>query len=183
MVALSNLELPLRVVSILLALSELGINAYVVYYADDYFYEDPYGDWGVNHNTPPQLAFLLFASVWSLLVLLYVTLAPFYLITGGENASHIKKNLTHRYAIIALDTITAIFWLAGWIALAELIGGPQTCTTFCAAVQASVAFAAFLWATFAASGVIEIWHLWKRGRNGKADSTEGASRTSFGMTP
>ena len=182
MFALSNLLLPLRVATILLAIAELGLNAYVVYYADDYFYEDPYGDWGVNHNTPSQVGFLLFASIWSLLVLVYVTLAPFYLITGGENASYIKKNLTHRYAIVALDTVTTIFWLAGWIALAELIGGPSTCTTFCAAIQASVAFAAFLWATFAACGLIGMWELWKR-RQGKATATEEGNPTSIGMTP
>ena len=182
MAALSNVRLLLRVASILFAISELGLNAYVVYYADDYFYEDPYGDWGVNHDTPSQVAFLLFAAVWSLLVLVYVTLAPVYLITGGENASYVKKNLTHRYAIVALDTITTIFWLAGWIALAELIGGPSTCTTFCAAIQASVAFAAFLWATFAASGLIGMWELWKR-RQGKTNGTEDNNHSSFGMTP
>jgi lysylphosphatidylglycerol synthetase-like protein (DUF2156 family) len=182
MAALSNVRLLLRVASILFAISELGLNAYVVYYADDYFYEDPYGDWGVNHDTPSQVAFLLFAAVWSLLVLVYFTLAPFYLITGGENASYVKKNLTHRYAIVALDTITTIFWLAGWIALAKLIGGPSTCTSFCAAIQASVAFAAFLWATFAASGLIGMWELWKR-RQDKTNATEEDNHTSFGMTP
>ena len=63
MATLFNLGLPLRAVSTMFIASKLGLNAYVVYYADDYFYEDPYGNWGVNHNTPSQIAFQLFASI------------------------------------------------------------------------------------------------------------------------
>ena len=184
MARLNTVVFGLRIASIFLALAELGINAYVVNYADEYLYEDPYGDWGVNHDTPSQVAFLLFSSVWSLLALAYLVLAPVYLITGGENSSHVSRNQTHRYAMTALDTITTIFWLAGWIALAELIGGPSTCTNFCAAIQASVAFAAFLWATFGVAGLIEVWQLWRRSRDGgqKASSGEDANRTWFGMS-
>ena len=184
MANLINLTLTLRIFSALLALIELGINAYVVYYADDYNYEDPYGDWGVHHHTPSQVAFLLFASTWSLLALVYLTLAPIYFITGGQQTSHVGRNAKHRYTILALDVVTTVFWLAGWIALAKLIGGPSTCITFCAAIQASVAFAAFLWATFGICGLVEMWQLWRRGQSSeqKANRTEDVDRTWFGMS-
>ena len=184
MARLGNIVLALRVATVLLALSELGILVYVVYYADDYFYEDPYGDWGVNHNTPGRVGFLLFDSIWSLLALIYLSLAPKYLITGGENERRISRNARHRYAITALDTVTTFLWLAGWIAVAELIGGPTTCTNFCAAIQAGVAFAAVLWATFGATALIEIWQLWRRSQDAtqKATNHQDENGTQIGMS-
>lgn len=182
MATLNTITFALRVASILLALVELGVTVYVVYYSDDYFYEDPYGDWGVNHNTPSQIGFLLFASIWSLLALVYTTLASVYFIRGGESSSRVSSNARYRNAITIVDAVTAVFWLAGWIAMAKLIGGPSTCTSFCAAVQASVAFAAFLWAAFSASAVIGMWQLWKKwqGVGNKADRAEEGHRAWVG---
>jgi hypothetical protein len=72
------------------------------------------------------------------------------------------------YAVLAVDAVTGIFWLAGWIALAKLIGGPSTCTKFCAAIQASVAFAAFLWALFMGTALWDAWVSWRaRGTQNK----------------
>ena len=114
----------------------------------------------MNHNTPSQVAFLLFASIFSLLSLIYLITAPIVLITGGSTAPG-TRNRTHKLAILGLDVVNAVFWLAGWVALAKLIGGPSMCTTFCAAIQASVAFAAFLWAAFSAAGLAEMWEVWR----------------------
>ena len=169
MVLVNNIALGFRIVSAVLAIIELGLNAYIVHYADDYFYEDPYGDWKVNHDTPSQIAFLLFASAWSLLALIYVGLVTAYVVTGGQNIAQARRNMKHRYSIAALDVLTMIFWLAGWIALAQLIGGPTSCTSFCAAVQASVAFAAGLWASFAGSGALDLWQVWRGWKSLKDD--------------
>jgi lysylphosphatidylglycerol synthetase-like protein (DUF2156 family) len=184
MANLVDIMLGLRILSILFAICELGLNAYIVQHADHYFYEDPYGDWGVNHDTPSQIAFLLFASAWSLLALICLILAPIYLVTGGQDASQTSRNAKYLYGILALDTVTTIFWLAGWIALAELIGGPTTCTDFCAAIQASVGFAAALWATFMVCGFLGIWQMWKRRQSiaqNKANP-EGTGRSWYGMS-
>jgi hypothetical protein len=119
----------------------------VVHYADDYFYEDPYGDWGVNGTSPSQVNFLVFASIWSILAIVYLAV--------------ISPPLGAGTPIDRIDAVTGIFWLAGWIALAKLIGGPSTCTTFCAAIQASVAFAAFLWALFMGTALYDAWVSWR----------------------
>ena len=173
-----NVILPLRLATLLFALVELGLTAYgthpppihctppyilattnkdiaVIHYADDYYYEDPYGDWGVNHSSLPQVNFLFFSSIWSLLALIYLIAAPRLFTTSATSGRY------HKYAILALDAVTAIFWLAGWIALAKLIGGPSTCSTFCAAIEASVAFAAFLWAMFSGFALMEMWEAWR----------------------
>ena len=51
-----------------------------------------------------------------------------------------------RLAILAVDVVTAIFWFAGFIALAVFIGVPDCGNNhICGSLQASVAFGAFLW--------------------------------------
>ena len=137
----------------------------------------------MNHNTPLQVAFLLFASAWSVLALTYTLLAPRYLITGGENESTIKTNQKHRYAILALDAVTTVFWLAGWIALAKLIGGPTTCSRFCAAIQVSVAVAAFLWADVNTTLFIGLWQMRRlRMDQRKTNGSDAGGRSWFEMS-
>ena len=56
------------------------------------------------------------------------------------------RHVGHKFAILAVDAVTAIFWFAGFIALAVLIGVPDCGNNhICGALQASVAFGAFLW--------------------------------------
>ncbi len=83
---------------------------------------------------------MLFNSIWSLLILAYVGLAPLY-----------YTRVFHRLASLALETITMIFWFAGSIALAVFVGGPYSCgaNTVCGSFEAAVAFGFFLWALFA----------------------------------
>ena len=136
----------------------------MVHYSDDYFYEDPYGDWGVNGVSPSQVNFLVFASIWSLLALVYLAIvAPALGSTSPTERStgNLSRYATNKWAVFAVDAVTAIFWLGGWIALAMLVGGPSTCTTFCAAIQASVAFAAFLWALFMGAALWDAWVSWR----------------------
>jgi hypothetical protein len=125
----------------------------VVHFSDDYFYEDPYGDWGVNGT-----------SIWSLLALIYLAFISPPLGSGSpidRPTGTFSRHTTSKHAVLAIDAVTGIFWLAGWIALAKLIGGPSTCTKFCAAIQASVAFAAFLWALFMGTALYDVWLAWR----------------------
>lgn len=86
--------------------------------------------------SPSRVNFMIFNSIWSLLVLLYVGLTPLYM-----------TSVFHRLAALALNAITAIFWFAGAIALAVFVGGPWDCgaNTFCGSIEAAVAFGFFLW--------------------------------------
>ncbi len=83
---------------------------------------------------------MLFNSIWSLLVLAYVGLAPLYC-----------TRIFHRLASLALEAITMLFWFAGSIALAVFVGGPYYCgnSNYCRVLEAAVAFGFFLWALFA----------------------------------
>ncbi len=82
---------------------------------------------------------MLFNSIWSLLILAYVGLAPLY-----------YTRVFHRLASLGLEIITMLFWFAGSIALAVYVGGPYYCggSHYCGALEAAVAFGFFLWALF-----------------------------------
>ena len=95
-------------------------------------FTSPYGySW-----SPNSVNFLLFCSVWTLLAVAYLVIAP----------SRFPQ-LAHKYAIAAVEAITMIFWFAGWVAVATLwgdahcgsAGGP------CGAGTAAIVFGAFIW--------------------------------------
>ena len=50
---------------------------------------------------------MVFVSVWTLLILLYLSLAPRFI-----------ASVAHPIAMLALDALTMLFWFAGFIALA-----------------------------------------------------------------
>lgn len=81
--------------------------------------------------------FMLFNGVWSLFIVVpYFILAPIFV-----------PALAHRFALVAVDAVTMIFWFAGFIALAADIGDPQRCSKvpLCREMQAAIAFGAFNW--------------------------------------
>ncbi|KAL2163632.1 hypothetical protein VTH06DRAFT_5690 [Thermothelomyces fergusii] len=106
------------------AIIELGLTAYLV---------SPL--WG----TPSVLSFMLFNSIWSLLILAYIFLSPRYF-----------ARFFHSMVALILEWITMIFWFAGSIALAAWWGSP-ICggNTYCGSVKATIAFGFFIWALFA----------------------------------
>lgn len=88
---------------------------------------------------------MLFNSVWSLLVLVYIALTPRYV-----------PSLFHGTVSLALEWITTIFWFAGSIALAVYWGSPHCGgNTYCGSVQAAIAFGFFLWALFAYLAIVD----------------------------
>jgi Membrane-associating domain len=104
---------------------------------DSSFYYNGGGD-DYRASSPSQINFLIFCAVWSILAVAFLILSPRY----DTQARHIG----HKFAILAIDAVTAIFWFAGFIALAALIGVPDCGNdTVCGSLQASVAFGAFLW--------------------------------------
>jgi hypothetical protein len=99
-------------------------------------YDDEY--YGYRYRWVPSiLSFLVFASAWSLLVLLYVGLSPLYL-----------ASIFRKLASLALNLITACFWFGGSIALAVQFGGPPGdcgADTWCGVIRAAITFGFLLW--------------------------------------
>ncbi|KAI1314032.1 membrane-associating domain-containing protein [Xylaria venustula] len=136
-----------HIVAAIFSIIELGLTAYWVS-----LYTNAYGDY-----SPSSVSFLVFASVWSLLVLLYIGLTPLYM-----------TSIFHRLAALALNVITAIFWFAGAIAVAVGFGGPYDCrgNRACQSAEAAIAFAFFLWALFTFLAVVDaIESLRRRGHH------------------
>jgi len=114
-----------HIVAAVFSIIELGLTGYVISFSHGF--------------SASQVNFMLFNSIWSLLVLAYVGLTPLY-------ATH----LFHKLASLALEALTMLFWFAGSIALAVLVGGPWNCAadTVCGSIEAAIAFGFFLWALF-----------------------------------
>lgn len=119
-----------HIVAAVFSVIELGLTAYLVSVYDGYYYGGYY-----SGASPDRTNFMLFNAIWSLLVLAYVGLTPLYM-----------TNLFHKLAALALEAITMIFWFAGSIALAVMIGAPRCGgNTFCGSYEAAIAFGFFLW--------------------------------------
>ncbi|ROT36553.1 hypothetical protein SODALDRAFT_325873 [Sodiomyces alkalinus F11] len=131
-------QLPLSIVQILLIVAavlsfiELALTAAAA---------DGFGPF--SHHT---VNFMVFNSVWSLLVIAYLGLTPIFF-----------AQLFHQFASLALLGVTTIFWFAGSIAYASLVG-PARCGGFnlCRVAQAGAAFGFFVWLAFTALLVLDI---------------------------
>ncbi|KAL9127812.1 MAG: hypothetical protein Q9217_003372, partial [Psora testacea] len=81
----------IRAVQAVFAVIVLGLTGHVASYRD----------------TPSEVSFLLFTSIWTLLALLYLALAPRFM-----------SKIANVFAIVAVDALTMLFWFAGFVALA-----------------------------------------------------------------
>ncbi|KAK4180975.1 hypothetical protein QBC36DRAFT_2619 [Triangularia setosa] len=118
-----------HIAAAVLSVITLGVTAYVVN-----------ASWGA-----PTPNFILFSSLWSLLVLAYVALTP-----------RSVPRLFHGTVSLALLWLTAIFWFAGAIAY-SVWGGHPYCgaNTFCGSVQAGIAFSWILFVLLTFLAVLE----------------------------
>ncbi|RDL41715.1 Uncharacterized protein BP5553_01694 [Venustampulla echinocandica] len=133
------LMLPFRIAQGVLSIIILGLTAYVI------------NSWNgiLWWESPSQVNFLLFCSLWTLLALVYLVLAPMRF-----------QAAAHKYAILAAEAVTMIFWFAGFIALAVLLGDIR-CGRWggvCRASQAATVFGAFEWLLFTATTVAAALH-------------------------
>lgn len=118
-----------HIVAAVFSIIELGLTGYLVSE-----YDGSYFGWH-GSASPDRTNFMLFNAIWSLLVLAYVGLTPLYM-----------TSLFHKLAALALEALTMIFWFAGSIAVAVMIGAPKCGgSTFCASYEAAIAFGFFLW--------------------------------------
>jgi hypothetical protein len=92
---------------------------------------------GYWHATSPdEVNFLIFASVWSILSLIYLIIVPWRF---SDTPAH------HKFAILAVEAVTMIFWFAGFIALAVFLSDRVCFGHVCSAAKAACVFAAFEW--------------------------------------
>jgi len=135
-----NYTLPFRAAQAVLCVIILGLMAYVV------------SDWIPYYaGSPAEANFLLFCSVWTILALAYLTIAPVRFETAA-----------HKYGILAAEFLTMIFWFAGFIALAVFLTGIR-CYHWgpCRAAKAATVFAAFEWLLFAGTTLMASIHVWR----------------------
>jgi len=94
---------------------------------------DAWNWWWVS---PSQVNFLIFTSVWTILAVAYLAIAP------GR-----FPTVAHKFGILAAELLTMLFWFAGFIALAVLLTdiGCGSRKGVCAASVAGDVFAAFEW--------------------------------------
>ncbi|KAH0595116.1 hypothetical protein MHUMG1_06865 [Metarhizium humberi] len=154
----------------------LGLLAYVVNSTSGSAY---YG-WGYSHyySSPSQVNFMLFNTIWTILVLIYLGVFPRFL-----------SSLYHSIIALALLGISTLFWFAGSIALAAFLGA-GTCSgnnAFCStyrSAQAATAFGFFIWAMFTTLTVFELLALLKHGfrKGANADSTGNQMTTQTAQT-
>ena len=93
---------------------------------------------------------MVFVSVWTLLILIYLALAPRFF-----------SAVAHPMAMLGLDALTMLFWFAGFIAIAvlhhqledvylddgfgDLYKGCGLVGGLCGEIEAAAVFGAFEW--------------------------------------
>ncbi|RMZ70758.1 MARVEL-like domain [Pyrenophora seminiperda CCB06] len=137
------LVLGLRGVQVLFSIIVLGLSAYLV---------DAYVGW-----TPASVAFMLFTSIWTLLAVAYLILAPMRFPAAA-----------HKFAIAAVEFVTMVFWFAAFVAVAARWSGYWWVgrhSTFHNAGVAAIVFGAFTWLTFVITTVLSALHIRSAPRN------------------
>jgi len=88
---------------------------------------------------PSQVNWLVFVSAWTLLALIYLIVVP---ARFSDTAAH------HKFAILGVETLTMLFWFAGFVALAVFLSNRVCFGHVCAAAKAAAVFGAFEWYVF-----------------------------------
>ncbi|QIX02432.1 hypothetical protein AMS68_007949 [Peltaster fructicola] len=126
----STILLAIRAIQALLAIIVLGTAADVAVW------------WGGAWHawSPSEFSFLIFSAVWTLLVLVYLIVVP---LRFSESVLH------HRFAVLAVESVTMLFWFAGFIAAAVFMTGRICFGDICKVAKACIIVAAFEWLLFA----------------------------------
>ncbi|KAI9834508.1 MAG: hypothetical protein M1826_002662 [Phylliscum demangeonii] len=129
--------LPLRALKLLLALIILGLTGYAAHFYDNINYFS---------TSPSQVNFLIFLSIWTILVIIFLTVIPRF-----------APSLAHGFILLAVEALTMLFWFAGFIALAVLVSRVSRYGIWNHrlrnTLRAAVVFAAFEWLLWTATTV------------------------------
>ncbi|KAF1839324.1 hypothetical protein BDW02DRAFT_148118 [Decorospora gaudefroyi] len=120
--------LSLRGVQVVFSIIVLGLTAFIV---------SEYVNW-----SPASVDFMLFTSIWTLLVLIYLTLAP----------SRFPR-AAHKFAIMGVEALTMLFWFAAFVAVATYWADQWWAGrgTFYNCGITAIVFSALTWVTFVAT--------------------------------
>ncbi|KAG5979034.1 hypothetical protein E4U43_006959 [Claviceps pusilla] len=147
----------------LLNIINLGLLAYAV---DDW---SKYSNFFYRSWSPSSVNFMLFNTIWTFLVLVYLVLVP-----------RVAAALYLSIVALPLLVITTVFWFAGSIALAAFLGvgncdGGGFCSVYKAA-QAATAFGFFIWIMLAVLLAFELRTFWRNGMKGQANADVPATQ-------
>jgi len=128
--------------------------------------------------SPTQINFLIFVPIFSFLSLAYLELTPRFMAKGnthqsryihhrGAQESKLTQIASHPYAHFVFELLNALFYFAGFIALAVFLGKLLFCRgSVCAAARADAVFAAFGWMLWTGTTVILALEMFRGGFKG-----------------
>ncbi|OQD83144.1 hypothetical protein PENANT_c018G02345 [Penicillium antarcticum] len=99
----------------------------------------------VNLKAPAILAFLVFASCWTILVTVAALVLPWHFAKKGFVSA--KLNTILASCFVGVYFVTMVFWLACFADLASLLGGGTSESSY---FNAILAFGVLLWLLFVA---------------------------------
>ncbi|USP80551.1 hypothetical protein yc1106_07825 [Curvularia clavata] len=135
-----NWVLPVRGAQAVLSIVVLGLMAYV-------------SSWWSSHwrqSSPMEINYLIFAPAWSLL-----TLAPLILISLSK-FSHLAEQRMVKWALLAIEGMTMLFWLSGFVSLGVFLSGRICFGMVCDVARASTALSAISWLTWIVTWVFGV---------------------------
>ncbi|KAI9658139.1 MAG: hypothetical protein M1831_003984 [Alyxoria varia] len=146
--------LPLRGVQWVFWIILLGLSAYLVHV-----------DSGWGAYTADEYSYLLFTAIWTLLVLVPLTLV----------ALNFKIPIPFaEWVVLGLEALTMIFWFAAFIAIAVYTDHTWWWSSNVDSVEkAAAAFGAFEWLAFTATLVIVALQTFRSGRGAGAGPSNG----------
>ncbi|KAH9883071.1 hypothetical protein J1614_000439 [Plenodomus biglobosus] len=139
----------LRALQAATSITVLGLMAYV-------------SSWWTKHwrqAAPSEISFLIFAPAWSLAALIPLLLLPL-------SFSRLVSKPVVRYGLLALEALTMLYWLAGFVALAVFLNDRVCFGMVCDVARASAGVSAVSWAIWAGSLGMGVWGAVKERRGG-----------------
>ncbi|KAJ5120990.1 uncharacterized protein N7515_008951 [Penicillium bovifimosum] len=148
MLALNIILYALLGTSLVFAIVELGLSAYVTSISsgtvsNGYYYYDV--------DPPAIVIFLVFSSVWTILVTIAALVLPWHY--GRKGLVSAKLNTVLAAIFVAVYFVTMVFWLACFADLANIVSGYTNIDPYYSAV---LAFGVLLWLLFLALVVLTI---------------------------
>jgi hypothetical protein len=131
--------------ALLFAIVELGLSAYVVSGYSGSFEEYTCNGFSCGYqtvkvSTPGILAFLVFVSLWTMIVSVAAAVLPWFYARKGNVTS--KLNMILGISTIVVYFITSVFWLACFADIVTIFGAGNVYSDY---LNAVVAFAVLLW--------------------------------------
>ncbi|KAF2002541.1 hypothetical protein P154DRAFT_618604 [Amniculicola lignicola CBS 123094] len=144
-----NWVYPVRGLQATLAVVVLGLMAYVA-------------QWWSSHwrqLSPSEVNFLIFAPVWTLVAIPALIVVPWKL-------PHLATSMGGKIGLLALEVLTMIYWLAGFIALAVFLSDRICFGQVCSVAKAGIVLSAFEWVAMAVTTVFAVLRILKGGLKG-----------------